>query len=136
MLTLLFIAAACIEYGIKGLFRWHTWRDKGIIFLLSSCIFIGFLFTDKADAAAQYMRYILFFPGSAFILPLFFFMVGLIGTCPPFFVIFIEITFPYSTPDLSLLVSLPVILGNLPYTIFLSITMPPFPWKTSRSETS
>ncbi len=125
MWGIIFIIFASLEFGIKIIFRWRTRFDKGIISFLFSALLIGFLFSSRADALYLMVHNFIEFPGHTIIVPSLFFILGLMGINPVLFAIFAGWAFPYNSPNLPMLIALPLILGNIPFTLFFVFTMPP-----------
>jgi hypothetical protein len=119
--ALLILAAG--ELGAKVLFRWRTWRDRGVIALGATLITAVVLWTEPAQAFHRLLSAFLHMPGGSVLLPALALLLGLVGMNPFLFALFLGVAHPDFS--LSASITLPMALGNLPMTAFLLWTMPP-----------
>ena len=124
ILGITFLIFSFIELSIKILFRWRTWRDRGLFFIFFTVCVAALLWTKPADILYVFLSNFSSIPGGSVLLPALFFLLGLLGINPFLWVLFVGIIHAGSTPDLTLHVSLPMVIGNLPQTCFLVFTMP------------
>ena len=122
-LGILFLAGAIGEFGVRAIFRWRTWRDRGIATALVACALSAVFLTKGGMVVEDVFGRLLGSPGGVVLLPALSVILGLTGVNPfPFALLFGAIA-PH--PDLSLAMTLPLLVGTLPHTIFQLCTMPP-----------
>jgi hypothetical protein len=122
-LGIVFLLAATAVLSVRTLFRWRTWRDRGLVGLLVVAA-LGVVFcTRGGEAVHGLFSTFLESPGGAVILPALSLLLGFSGVDPFPFALLFGVISPH-TP-LSLSVTLPLLLGGLPAMILQICMMPP-----------
>ena len=116
-------ALAVLALGVKAMFRWRTWRDRGLILAAATAIAVPLLWTAPAAAAHELLDACTRMPGGTVLAPAAALVIGLAGFNP----ILLALLFAAALPDarLAWLYVLPMLLGNLPQALFCAFTMPP-----------
>lgn len=117
------LALVLAALGVKQLFRWRTWRDRGLLVLGACTLAAPFLWTAAGAVAHDMLAACVRIPGGSLLVPAVAFLIGLSGFNP----ILPALCFAAARPDAGLAWSfvLPMLLGNLPQTLFCAFTMPP-----------
>ena len=119
----LLLLLAGLQLAVKSLFRYRTWKDRGLtVLVLQAALLIVLLAWGEAVYRMAAHLYSII-PGSGLIVPAFFCLLGLLGW-DAFLIAFF---FLVLQPDLRLFAAAaaPMILGNIPKTLFLLFTLPP-----------
>lgn len=124
MWDFLFTAVALLELGVTALFRWRTWRDRGIILLLCMAFAVALLWTEPARDVYRTIHTFVMFPGYTVLLPALWLLLGLSGLQPLPWVLFACFAYSYDEPDFTWLMAMPILAGQAPWTIFRLLTMP------------
>ncbi len=112
-----------LELCVKLVFRWRTWRDRGIALAVVTIALGVLLFTAIGDAAAAALKHAIAEHTGSLFVPVLAATAGFLGMNPFLFALLAAV----AQPDRQLLMNivLPMALGNLPQTIFVICTMPP-----------
>ena len=117
------MAFAAAELGAKVLFRWRTWRDRGLIALGATAALAVFLCTEHAEPAARALAEFTNGAAGAALAAALALVCGLAGVSAILPALFVGFVHP--SLALSLLITLPMAVGAAPQALFLACTMPP-----------
>ncbi len=114
---------AVLALGVKALFRWRTWRDRGLLITAATVVTAPLLWTAPASVAPKMLDASSRMPGGELLAPAAAVLIGLAGFNP----VLLALLFAAAAPDarLAWLYVLPMLIGNLPQTLFCALTMPP-----------
>lgn len=118
-----FLALTAAAFGVKLLFRWRTWRDRGVLTLTACTIAAPFLWMPAGAVAHDLLTACVKIPGGTLLVPAVAFLIGVSGFNPMLLALFFAAARP--NPDLSWYFVLPMLLGNLPQTLLCAFTLPP-----------
>jgi hypothetical protein len=122
-LELLLLFLSVVQLSIKLVYRWRTWRERGITVILLTVTLGALLFTGFGDAVCAELNRAIAGDAGALFVPVFAVLGGLLGMNPFLFALLVGAAQP--DRQLALYIVLPMALGNMPQTVFLICTMPP-----------
>ena len=114
-----------MESAVATIFRWRTWRDRGVVpailFSVTACL----LFTQAGTWAYQALSALRPGPPALVLVPAAAFLAGLLGVSPLLATLFF--TFIHPDPRLAVWIAVPLLAGSAPQTLFRLLTLPPRP---------
>lgn len=116
-------ALSVLALGVKALFRWRTWRDRGLFLAAATALAAPLLWTGPAAVVHEMLGACSRMPGGTVLAPAAAVLIGLAGFNPFLLALLVAAALPDAR--LAWLCVLPMLLGNLPQTLYCAFTMPP-----------